>query len=88
MAGNAPQLVNDVNSQTFTESCVQLKCPGNVLQGGRYVKPGRRKDSQSVSQLLRQSGKNWKAASGQAEEMENVLGLRQSVPENCSNMTS
>ncbi|GAB1296576.1 Schlafen 4 [Apodemus speciosus] len=49
MAGNAPQLVKDVNPQTFTEPWIQLKCPGNVLQGGRYGKPGRRKDSRNGS---------------------------------------
>uniref|UniRef100_A0A0G2K4S0 Schlafen family member 4 like 1 n=1 Tax=Rattus norvegicus TaxID=10116 RepID=A0A0G2K4S0_RAT len=46
MAGNLPRLVEDVNPQTFTEPSVQLKCPGNIFQGGRHAKPGSWKDSQ------------------------------------------
>ncbi|XP_034362461.2 schlafen family member 2-like [Arvicanthis niloticus] len=45
MAGNTPQLVKDVDPQTFTEPSAQLKCPGNILQGGRHAKPGRWQDS-------------------------------------------
>ncbi|XP_021033145.1 schlafen family member 12-like [Mus caroli] len=41
MAGNTPQLEKDVNPQTSTEPSVQLKCPGDILQGGRHAKPGR-----------------------------------------------
>ncbi|XP_028615300.1 schlafen family member 12-like isoform X2 [Grammomys surdaster] len=45
MAGNTPQLVKDVDPQTFTEPSAPLKCPGNILQGGRHAKPGRWQDS-------------------------------------------
>nr|XP_021501604.1 schlafen family member 12-like [Meriones unguiculatus] len=44
IAGHTPQ-VKDVNRQTFTETCVQHKCPGNALQGRRHSRPGRLKDS-------------------------------------------
>lgn len=35
MAGNTPQLEKDVNPQTSIEPSVQVKCPGDILQGGR-----------------------------------------------------
>lgn len=41
MAGNTPQLEKDVNPQTSIEPSVQVKCPGDILQGGRHAKRGR-----------------------------------------------
>ncbi|XP_052050426.1 ribonuclease SLFN12-like isoform X2 [Apodemus sylvaticus] len=59
MIGNTPQLEKDVNPQTFTEPCVQLKCPGNILQNGRHAKPGSLKDSQKGFHL-RSRDSDWK----------------------------
>ncbi|GAB1296578.1 Schlafen 4 [Apodemus speciosus] len=48
MVGNTPQLVEDVNPHTFTEPCVQLSCPGNILRDGQHAKSGSLKDSQMI----------------------------------------